>query len=736
MDKTQTPEFKRWFGKSKVVDQNGKPLVLFHGTVEDFHSFDRMAWGSVTPKLAGEYAAMRADRAESEKKEKYAQLMPIYMRIENPFNASDPEVPTVMTLGGFAYELIEQAKGQGREPSKSVAERVKELVNIAWRGAKMEESGPHYSRHSFWFETVSLFGKDGAAALREMFDILGYDGVKMIENDELTYGAFSSAQVKSAFNNGSFSPDNPNITEDADDDLETWFGNSKIFDSDGKPMIVYHGTGKKFDAFADNDGGIHFGTVDQATMRNRTHQIEAYIKIEKPVRKKDTSGGWKNTIKAAKSRGYDGIIYLNRYEGIPRERFEALRAKGITDERMDAMSDTMFRRMVPEASDSYIVFSPKQVRMVSDGASSITESEVKPSRFSRQFKLWFDQSKVVDAQGAPLPVYHGSRADVGAFKYMSHFGTSKAANERLSPSNQWSNGEGGVQANVYAVYLSIQNPLNLGREYSHETKGAWQDDADMAWQIVTKLESLGKAKQARRMQQIATQMAGATINPNSKFLEDMANTILEAGFDGLVYKNDIEDAGSISWVALFPSQVKSVFNKGNWDATNDHISESLDMVNTHAIQWRASPEAAVRFAKRQSARTSEKSTVAAVADFDAGDSAKGQIIVDIQYFPGNSDDDEPTIIVQDFRFSINDLYHITGERGSNESLRIYSTAVNCLIDVAKSINPDMIVFRSNETQKDRLYAMIAKRIPNYTLTNILPSKVGKRFVITRNDRLE
>lgn len=29
---TDTPEFKRWFGDSKVVDANGKPLVVYHGT--------------------------------------------------------------------------------------------------------------------------------------------------------------------------------------------------------------------------------------------------------------------------------------------------------------------------------------------------------------------------------------------------------------------------------------------------------------------------------------------------------------------------------------------------------------------------------------------------------------------------------------------------------------------------------------------------------------------------------
>jgi hypothetical protein len=38
---TNSPEFKAWFGDSKVVDENGEPLVVYHGTpVGDFESFD------------------------------------------------------------------------------------------------------------------------------------------------------------------------------------------------------------------------------------------------------------------------------------------------------------------------------------------------------------------------------------------------------------------------------------------------------------------------------------------------------------------------------------------------------------------------------------------------------------------------------------------------------------------------------------------------------------------------
>jgi hypothetical protein len=35
-----SPAFKKWFGNSKVVDVSGNPLVVYHGSIDDFHIFD------------------------------------------------------------------------------------------------------------------------------------------------------------------------------------------------------------------------------------------------------------------------------------------------------------------------------------------------------------------------------------------------------------------------------------------------------------------------------------------------------------------------------------------------------------------------------------------------------------------------------------------------------------------------------------------------------------------------
>lgn len=40
-DQTKTPAFKKWFSDSKVVDEKGEPLVVYHGTDKQFTKFDK-----------------------------------------------------------------------------------------------------------------------------------------------------------------------------------------------------------------------------------------------------------------------------------------------------------------------------------------------------------------------------------------------------------------------------------------------------------------------------------------------------------------------------------------------------------------------------------------------------------------------------------------------------------------------------------------------------------------------
>lgn len=85
---TDSKYFKKWFGNSKVVDKNGKPLVVYHGSLWKFDTFgksDEFDF-SFSPKFAYEYAAQKSF-------EQALDLSPVlysvYLKAENPFDFRD-----------------------------------------------------------------------------------------------------------------------------------------------------------------------------------------------------------------------------------------------------------------------------------------------------------------------------------------------------------------------------------------------------------------------------------------------------------------------------------------------------------------------------------------------------------------------------------------------------------------------------------------------------------------------
>jgi N12 class adenine-specific DNA methylase len=72
-----TPAFKKWFGNSKVVDADGKPRVMYHGAKgEAASSFAPATYFTEDAEEASMYAGSGA-------------VQPVFIRIENPYEASD-----------------------------------------------------------------------------------------------------------------------------------------------------------------------------------------------------------------------------------------------------------------------------------------------------------------------------------------------------------------------------------------------------------------------------------------------------------------------------------------------------------------------------------------------------------------------------------------------------------------------------------------------------------------------
>ncbi|MBQ7251826.1 MAG: zeta toxin family protein [Kiritimatiellae bacterium] len=134
-----TRQFKRWFGKSKIVDGNGKPLVCAHRTHADFDAFDLslsqdlegrkagLGWGAGKIYLVAfeheNFAAFREGQ----------RVMRLFVKAENPISGqeydrrlaekiaahpeADPESPgyDMAARDGLIAELDAEIKAEGHD---------------------------------------------------------------------------------------------------------------------------------------------------------------------------------------------------------------------------------------------------------------------------------------------------------------------------------------------------------------------------------------------------------------------------------------------------------------------------------------------------------------------------------------------------------------------------------------------------------------------------------------------
>lgn len=174
---TDNPNFWKWFGNSKVVDDQGNPLVVYHGTDQDFSIFkddvevvnDEGYMGigfyfHINPKDASQYALMAADFHDDDGKPTFY----------NP--DTDEEEP-------YGSQNVQAVFLSVQRP---------------------------YILHPNDDGTYGM-ERDEVIVWTQKLKRRGYDGVA--NNDLSEWCVFYPTQIKSAIgNNGEFDPNDPDIT--------------------------------------------------------------------------------------------------------------------------------------------------------------------------------------------------------------------------------------------------------------------------------------------------------------------------------------------------------------------------------------------------------------------------------------------------------------------------------------------------------------------------------------------
>ena len=188
-DQTETAAFKKWFDGSKVVDENGEPLVVYHGTNADFNIFDKEKFG-----LWDNGSKFRITGTDENGKLKFETLKDEgFFFTAQKGEAKDHAEGAAEMAGGSARIIKAYLKAENPlviEMDKYYAE-VKRYTAQDW-----------YDKHT--------------GEILDQFHAGNYDSI-IIKNPLLgtagnMYIVFEPNQIKSATDNiGTFDPENPDI---------------------------------------------------------------------------------------------------------------------------------------------------------------------------------------------------------------------------------------------------------------------------------------------------------------------------------------------------------------------------------------------------------------------------------------------------------------------------------------------------------------------------------------------
>jgi hypothetical protein len=192
------PAFRRWFGDSKVVDERGEPLVVWHGTDKGFDVFDPARSGEHTSAgntAMGFFFAEDYGLARDVYAGRRGVVMEVYLSIQKPLRIRDKYDNDM----GAALRIAAQGY-LGHNP----------------------ESAEDWL--SFREYLVDMRGIDGV-------EFTGYADDPRYE--QRVFLAFSPTQIKSATDNvGTYDPDDPSILRNPEMQLADADGAVRLFVGD------------------------------------------------------------------------------------------------------------------------------------------------------------------------------------------------------------------------------------------------------------------------------------------------------------------------------------------------------------------------------------------------------------------------------------------------------------------------------------------------------------------------
>lgn len=426
-DQTETEAFKKWFGDwqnhperaSKVVNADGTPKVVYHGTLaHGLHEFKKSFIGSRfsfdetgffftdNKSLAQDYATGDFDNSKGE-------VIPAYLNVRRPlvfdsqyalkngYGKVFRENDAVDVWDAYQGAILDEAQ-EMRADGIIVNDGTSEMV-VVFEPNQIKSATDNVGtfnrynpdiRFSASAEQISEQDRENLNKVLEMMDA---------END----GIFRDAVLLR----------NPKMlqklvaergkTESAA--FTRWFGNSKAANRNGEPLLVFHGAGARFTKFdaggkpiwltANIQYAEKYSTANRAAEKllpsssiyagNVDRVIPAYIRVENPANVGDTDGGFDgNYMDLAKRIGVRPSELRQAWEeaGRPEMLWQAVNSKQMSELLKRNGYDGI--QAIENGVATWAVLEPTQIKsaVANNGAFSLKSADIRYASAQQRFR--------------------------------------------------------------------------------------------------------------------------------------------------------------------------------------------------------------------------------------------------------------------------------------------------------------------------------------------------------------
>ena len=634
----RTPEFKAWFGDwendpenaSKVVDENGEPLVVYHGTTKDFYIFDskyatkqtKVDWGylgyffSPSSSLALDFTRINWSKNKS-KIRNGSRVLECFLNIRNPQIVGAKKF-TMMNESGKKYRI----QSIDENYDGWVIEKFSKEERESWERIFSDGSSKEFHLNqyvAFYSNQIKL-----ADGTNTTFDV---------NTDDIRFADGGSTLLAPNGKPSNLTPEQWKLVRTPE--FKAWFGDwendpenaSKVVDENGEPLVVYHFSDIEFNVFEVK--GLSDGFFFTKNIEDEEFSQKGWLKSQGLTHQQAKEKGY--NLKYEKGKPYFlNIKQFYTKSDVKKSSWSTPYFENVVIEfakRNKKNDGVEFLREI-DNKQIIVAFEPHQIKLAdgtnttfdvntddirfADGGNTLLAPNGKPSNLTPaqhamvrtpEFKAWFgdwetspeNASKVVDENGEPMVLWHFAKRLQSENERFNVFRVDRQIGSHFGSINQvknlkyYNNARDLRKPNIdkkdsdyrfFQVFLNIKNPLRMKDEgiFEPATLANSLDSIEKLkvyqWEHITNYTHQSKDSILDRIKYIANTdrgYDGVTYLNRYEATDDTTQINKLDDASDKVFKSKFPDA-EYSWIAFYPNQIKLADGTNTtFDANTDDI---------------------------------------------------------------------------------------------------------------------------------------------------------------------